>query len=733
MQGHCNDGTEGRFLCPGVPNVGPYVHGSLVRPGGETDTVRELLEQSLSSTYRVERELGGGGMARVFLAEERALGRQVVVKVLSPELAHALSAERFAREVKLSARLQHPNIVPVLAAGAVADVPYYTMPFIDGESLRARLDRLGEGERLPMGQAIDILRDVARALAYAHSAGVVHRDIKPDNVLLAYDAAVVADFGIAKAVQVARTEAPGTRSTTLTQAGIAVGTPAYMAPEQAAGDAGVDHRVDVYAWGILAYELLAGVHPFADRHSVQALVLAHLTEQPRRLEELAPRLPAAISALVMHCLAKDPAGRPASAREIADALSTAVGDSPSGSHTSEALGVSATPPLPATRRTRARRFAVVGIAAVGLAAIATIAYTVLRPKSPAEGLAAANASIRSDARLTSSAAYDAYLRGKVRSRNENIVDNDTAIAALREAIALDPSFAPAYAELSRVLTIRGFYFAREAEKRQVRLDAEVMMEKALALDPNLAAGHFARGFLLWTPARRFPHEQSIQAYRRALELDPKMDEAHHQLALVYLHIGLFDHAWAHIDSALTLNPGNTLARFRYGVIHLYRGEFDRAYRIFNSTALDQNPSLWAFQAATALFRLGREREATALIDRFLRDYPTDEGGVGTSVRAMLLAKAGRRREAEAAMAHAIELGRNFGHFHHTAYNIASAHALLGDHEQAIRLLEDAADNGFPCYPLFAGDAQLDGLRKDPRFVALLARLERDWQERKRTL
>ncbi|HEX6050483.1 MAG TPA: tetratricopeptide repeat protein, partial [Gemmatimonadaceae bacterium] len=308
-----------------------------------------------------------------------------------------------------------------------------------------------------------------------------------------------------------------------------------------------------------------------------------------------------------------------------------------------------------------------------------------------------------------------------------------AIAALRAAIALDPSFAPAYAELSRVLTVRGFYFAPEAEKRQLRLDAEVMLEKALALDPNLAAAHFARGLLLWTPARRFPHEQSIQAYRRALELDPTMDEAHHQLALVYLHIGLFDHAWAHIDSALALNPGNTLARFRYGVIDLYRGEFDRAYRIFNSTALDQNPSLWAFQAATALFRLGREREATALIDRFLRDYPTDEGGVGTSVRAMILAKAGRQREAEAAMARAIELGRDFGHFHHTAYNVASAYALLGENEKAIQLLEDAADNGFPCYPLFAGDAQLDGLRNDPRFVAFVARLEREWEERKRTL
>jgi serine/threonine protein kinase/Flp pilus assembly protein TadD len=700
---------------------------------GETDTVRELLEQALSGAYHVERELGGGGMARVFLAEERALGRQVVVKVLAPELAHALSAERFAREVKLSARLQHPNIVPVLAAGAVADVPYYTMPFIKGESLRARLDRLGEGERLPIGHAMDILRDVARALAYAHSAGVVHRDIKPDNVLLAYDAAVVADFGIAKAVQVARAEAPDGRSTTLTQAGIAVGTPAYMAPEQAAGDAGVDHRVDVYAWGIVAYELLAGVHPFADRQSVQALVLAHLTEHPRRIEELAPRVPPAISALVMRCLAKDPAGRPASAREIADALPTAITEAQPGPNASVPASVpvgGTTPPLPRATHQRPRWFTA-GIGAVLVVAGASIVYAVLQAPSQVSGLP--DASNRSGVATTTSAAYDAYLRGKVRSRNENLADNDTAIAALREAIGLDPSFAPAYAELSRVLTIRGFYFAPESEKRQVGLDAEVTMEKALALDPKLAAGHFARGFLLWTPGRRFPHEQSIQAYRRALALDPAMDEAHHQLALVYLHIGLFEHAWAHIDSALALNPGNTLARFRYGVIDLYRGEFERAYRIFNSTALDQNPSLWAFQAATALFRLGREAEAMALIDRFLADHPTDEGGVGTSVRAMIHAKAGRRREAEAAMARAIELGRNFGHFHHTAYNIASAYALLGDREQAIRLLEDAADNGFPCYPLFATDVQLDGLRKDPRFIALLARLERDWEERKRRL
>ena len=259
------------------------------------------------------------------------------------------------------------------------------------------------------------------------------------------------------------------------------------------------------------------------------------------------------------------------------------------------------------------------------------------------------------------------------------------------------------------------------------------MEKALSLDPKLGEAHFARGLMLWTPSRRFPHEQAVRAYGQALAFDSTLDEAHHQLALVYLHIGLLDKARAEIEKALALNPGNTLARFRIGVIDLYSGEFEQAHAIFNSTPLERNPTLWAFQEATVLFRLGREGEAAALIDKFLRDYPRDEGGVGHSVRAMMMAKAGRRNEAEAAIAKAIELGRTFGHFHHSAYNIATAYALLGERDEAIRWLQDAADDGFPCYPLFASDTQLDRLRGDPRFVALLAGLRRDWQERQRTL
>ena len=231
-----------------------------------TDDLRDRLDQLLSGQYRIERELGGGGMSRVFAAEELALGRRVVVKVLAPELAEDLSAERFAREAKLAARLQDPRIVPVLAAGSIGNLPYYTMPFVEGESLRARMARAASpGQAIPTTEAIAVLRDVALALEYAHAHDVVHRDIKPENVLLSGRTAVVADFGIAKALAAANTTA-GTPGATLTEAGISLGTPAYMAPEQAVGDA-VDHRADLYAWGVMAYELLAGEHPFAGKTS----------------------------------------------------------------------------------------------------------------------------------------------------------------------------------------------------------------------------------------------------------------------------------------------------------------------------------------------------------------------------------------------------------------------------------------------------------------------------------
>src|SRR5687768_3075519 len=272
--------------------------------------LRDRLQSTLGTAYSIERELGGGGMSRVFLARETALGRNVVVKVLSGDLIGELSSERFAREVRLAASLQHPNIVPVLTAGVANGIPYYTMPYVKGESLRARMKETG---RLPRRQSLSILRDLARALQYAHGEGIIHRDIKPENVLLSGDAAVVTDFGIAKAITAARATSPDQQytadGTTLTQAGSSIGTPAYMAPEQIAGDP-VDHRADIYAWGVLAYELLAGVHPFAGKANSAQLLAAHLAQTPVPLREKVPDIPPQLADLVARSLSKSPDGRP---------------------------------------------------------------------------------------------------------------------------------------------------------------------------------------------------------------------------------------------------------------------------------------------------------------------------------------------------------------------------------------------------------------------------------------
>jgi serine/threonine-protein kinase len=284
-----------------------------------TPDIQDRLQQALGSAYTIERELGGGGMSRVFVATEAALGRKVVVKLLHSELAEGLSAERFKREVRLAAKLQHPHIVPLLAAGTVeGGVLFYTMPFVEGETLRGRLEREAG---LPVGETVGILREIIGALAYAHRGGIVHRDIKPENILLSEGGAVVLDFGIAKAINASRDTEDGAdrkRTSTLTAAGTSLGTPAYMAPEQAAADA-VDHRADLYSIGVVAYEMLSGQPPF-DGRTAQQLMAAHATQAPEDLSRRRASVPPVLAQLIMQLLEKNPADRPQSADEVRRSL-----------------------------------------------------------------------------------------------------------------------------------------------------------------------------------------------------------------------------------------------------------------------------------------------------------------------------------------------------------------------------------------------------------------------------
>ena len=266
--------------------------------------MKELVTQlqgALAGSYTIERELGGGGKSQVFLATETAGGQRVIMKVLPPGVAAGTSVERFGHEIQLAASLQHPHIVPVLAAGSAGGLLYYTMPMVKGESLRARLIHQGE---LSVRQAMEILRDVADALAFAHGRGIIHCDINPDNILLSDERALVTNFGVARG---------------LNGAG---GTPAYLAPEQATADPQVDHRADIYALGAVGYEILAGRPPFLGK-SPEAVLAAQVNQMPDPLQNVRSSVPQALASQIMRCLEKRASARWQTAEEILHQLRAA--------------------------------------------------------------------------------------------------------------------------------------------------------------------------------------------------------------------------------------------------------------------------------------------------------------------------------------------------------------------------------------------------------------------------
>jgi serine/threonine-protein kinase len=634
-----------------------------------TTDLREQLQATLGDTYTFEHELGGAGMSRVFLAEEARLGRRVVVKVLPSELTEGMSAERFAREVRLAARLQHPNIVPLLTAGEREGLAYYTMPFVDGESLREHLARVG---RMPVDGAVSVLRDVARALEYAHAHGVVHRDIKPGNILVAGSAAAVTDFGIAKALHAARAvEGAASATDTLTRAGTSVGTPAYMAPEQAAGDPDVDARADVYAWGVVAYELLAGTPPFAGP-SAHHLVAAHIGESPQPLGDRAPDVPAAVSALVMRCLEKAPSKRPQSGSELLGALEAT-------------RALSCERPLTGKRGTRRRVVATAGVLAF-LAAAITAVMTNHRASSSASArpvlavLPFQNVSAPSDAYFAEGLTEEVRTRltkisglqviggrstgqytGSKRSPSEiaralhathllmGSVRWERVSAGARVRVNLElvrgADQAGVWAEpvegpLDDIFALQ----SRIADKVADALNVALVGSERRATAPvtrNVAAYQaYLRGVAYGASANRFSPEARrayTAAMKEAIALDPQFAAAHARLADAYLREitfgydsgGLLDLTRASVERAMALDT--TLVESQ-----LANGSYREQIR-------DLDGALWAYRAAerlapndpevlmslgSLLEELGRSEEAISFYQRIEALEPRWADGPG---------------------------------------------------------------------------------------------------------
>ena len=777
-----------------------------------TDVLARL-RRALADQYSIEREVGGGGMAHVFLAEERRFRRKVVVKVLSPTFAAEIDASRFEREIEFAAQLQHPQIVPLFTAGEADGVPFYTMPFIDGETLGARL---ASGPLSPR-YAIDILRDVAKALSFAHARGVVHRDIKPGNILLTAGSAVVTDFGIAKALTLAGGERferhdRGNRPT-LTQLGMAIGTPAYMAPEQAAGDTDVDQRADIYAFGCVAFEMLIGNPPFTG--SLTALLAAHLTQTPIDVRERRPEVPPSLAELIARCLEKEPNARPRSATDLLESLEQASAELSSprttapSSRPPERVSI-AVLPFKDLAADPSNEHLGIGLADAAITDLASVKALLVRPTNAilpyrTRGTDALHAAreLSVDAvldgsfqragnrlritvqlievrtgnslwgtKLTTSLddifvmqdevsrrivdaleieltrpapdsssqpalvpnspvlrmkfapprewvqngrANEAYFRGRLHLFTETLEEANRAIDWFKKAVEIDPLFAKAYAGLADAYARIAFTWVPDADWYE---RAEQMCIRALLLDPNLAEGHYLRGRLAWAPVKGFDHATAIREFAAAIAAQPSLNEVHHWMGIVLLHVSMLDEAAACFDHALAINPRDLIAKMNLAYPAYLNGRFQESLAIAEECGREFTSAWNVYVQALAQIQLGLLDSADQITEDASRRFAGEV--LFYPVRALTAALRGDRARALQQVEATVRNQKAFGHYHHAQYDVACVYAQLAEPELAVQWLTDAAQNGFPCVDAFERDPLLAGIRSDARFRALLA-------------
>jgi len=630
------------------------------------------LQESLTTRYRVERELGSGAMAVVFLAEDLRHGRRVALKVLRPELAAEIGPGRFLREIETAARLTHPHILPIHDSGEAGGFLYFVMPYVEGESLRGRLDR---EKQLPLDDALRIAREVADALSYAHSLGVVHRDIKPENILLQSGHAVVADFGIARAITAAAGE---TRTATLTAVGTALGTPAYMSPEQATGSRDLDGRSDLYSLGCVLYEMLAGQPPFTG-HSVESLLRQHLSAEAPSLTILRPAVPGWVAAAVQRALAKTPADRFSPVALFAEALAPRE----------SAVVAAAAPATPAAPARRTLRLALL-VGAAFIVAVGTL--YLLRPARhgtapTVPGHARSEIAVLPFQNLSAEGPH-AYFAGglheeiltqlakvsalKVISRTSvmgyegtskpmktiatelgvgSIVEGSVQVDGerLRVNVQLIDAGTDEHLWAERYDRTLNDAFAIQSEVAQKIVAAvgsaltsseQGMLAVAPTANPEAYRLYLQGNEYLARPGfRRQNIETAQQLFERALALDPEFALAHTSLSMAHgrMYINGLDrsgarlaHAREEAETALRLAPDMPEAHATMGWVHHWSGasgsrsEFRRAVGEF-SIALKGLPNdalIWR-GIGVAQRRLGDWNEVTAAFERAAQLNPRD--------------------------------------------------------------------------------------------------------------
>jgi serine/threonine protein kinase/Flp pilus assembly protein TadD len=788
--------------------------------------------------YVVSQRLGHGGMGVVYAAYDPELDRKIAIKLISPVLSDSAPASegraRLLREAQAMARLSHPNVIAVYDVGAFGDQVFIAMEYVEGITLSQWLAERKRDWR----EVLSILVQAGRGLAAAHAAGILHRDFKPDNVLVGDDGrARVVDFGLARAAHAAGrpdAELPddgtgaaravsaraGILSVAVTEPGKLMGTPAYMAPEQLMGEP-VDARTDQFSFCVALYQAFYGELPFS-AETVTALLdqMKHRRFQqatngvrvPARvrkvllcglsraredryesmddlLRDLTRRSPPiwrwslaavvilaalltigrlvldkshaaplrSIAVLPLENLSGDAQqeyladgitdelitnlskvaslrvigrnsamkykSRPRSVREIAKDLNVDAVLEGTLLFSGDRVQIAAQLIDAATERNiwGERYEGALGdlLALQNLITRAIIAGIRVKLTRPDENRLATVPPINSEA-------YLAYLKGlfhweKGWSQKEEV---ESAIRMFEQATALDPEFALAHARVALACSLR--YLGQPSPDLATRAFAAA--KTSLSLDPKLPEAYLARGRVA-EEILESPQEAAIQDFKRALELNPNLPDAHFILASTYLHIGLLDQALSELKSTLQLDPYFYRARFYLARVFLYQQKFDEAFVYYQRSPEFPPNMLW--EKVLLLFYRGQRMAAYELLDELQKKQPDNPDF--PSAHAILLAVEGEKGQAEKEIRRAVQNGNGGRHFHHTEYNIASAYALMGNHQEALRWLRRTAEHRLTPYPLFERDPNLDNLRSDPEFKTWLGEMKSLWERRRSSL